>query len=45
MIMGTGLTIKGEGVCRGVALNLPGLLVVEDFLPLELGSSDVILGM
>lgn len=45
VIMGTRLTVKGEGICRREALKLPRLLVEEDFLPLELGSSDVILGM
>lgn len=32
-------------MCKGVGLSLAGLEIVEDFLPLELGSSDVILGM
>lgn len=43
--MGTGLSIKSEGVCRRVVLTLPEVVIIEDFLPLELGSSDVILGM
>ena len=34
MILGTSLTVKGEGVCRGVELKFPGLVVIEDFLPL-----------
>ena len=45
VVLGTGLTVKGEGICRGVELKLPGLTVIEDFLPLELGSSDIILGL
>ncbi|KAL2512136.1 Retrotrans gag domain-containing protein [Abeliophyllum distichum] len=45
VITSTGLTIKLEEICRGVTLKLPNMLVEEDFLPLELGSSDVILGM
>ncbi|GJR81588.1 putative mitochondrial protein, partial [Tanacetum coccineum] len=31
------------GLCHSVVLHLPGLRVVEDFYPLELGSTDVIL--
>ncbi|RVW31649.1 hypothetical protein CK203_092754 [Vitis vinifera] len=34
-----------EGICRGVCISMQGLTVVEDFLPLELGNIDVILGM
>ena len=45
MVLGTSLTVKGEGIFRGVELKLPGLTVIEDFLPLELGSSDIILGL
>ena len=43
--MGTGLSVPGRGVCKRVVLSLPEMEVVEDFLPLELGSSNVILGM
>lgn len=45
VIMGTGLTVKREGICKGVVLELLELTVKEDFLPLELGSLDVVLGM
>ena len=38
VILGTGLTVKGEGICKGVELKFPGLTMIEDFLPLELGS-------
>ena len=41
--MGTGDSVKGEGICRGLALHLQGLDIVDDFLPLKLGSTDVIL--
>lgn len=37
--------MQGAGVCKRVPLLLQNVRVVEDFLPLELGSSDVILGM
>ena len=43
--MGTGHSVHGQGVCKGVFLALTGMEVIDDFLPLELGSSDVILGM
>ena len=43
VIMGTGLSVKGEGVCRGVLVSLQEIDIVEDFLPLELGSADLIL--
>lgn len=44
--LGNGEAVKGKGVCRGVRMTLEGGVVVhEDFLPLELGNSDVILGI
>lgn len=44
--LGNGEAIRGDGVCRGVRLQLDGgLEVEEDFLPLQLGSSDIILGI
>ncbi|PKU62016.1 hypothetical protein MA16_Dca012125 [Dendrobium catenatum] len=45
VMMGTGKVEMGRGVCRGVVLKIQGIHVKEDFLPLELGSTDVILGM
>ena len=39
------MVVQGAGVCKGITLTLQNAEVVEDFLPLELGSSDVILGM
>ena len=45
ILMGTGTTIKGKGLCRGVIFTLQNIEIVEDFLPLELGSANVILGM
>lgn len=43
--MGIGAAIKGKGICKGVVLSLKELVVVEDFLPLDLSGVDVILGM
>ena len=45
VMMGTGISMKGKGICRGVCILMQGLIVVEDFLPLELGNTNVILGM
>ena len=44
-ILGSGTTIKGKGVCEQVKLSLNGWTVTADFLPLELGGVDMILGM
>lgn len=44
--LGNGETIKGRGVCREINLRLDDkLMVCDDFLPLELGTVDVILGI
>ncbi|XP_074356051.1 uncharacterized protein LOC141695725 [Apium graveolens] len=44
--LGNGEPIKGEAVCKEVMLQLDGgVEIVEDFLPLTLGSSDIILGI
>ncbi|KAI0523140.1 hypothetical protein KFK09_005530 [Dendrobium nobile] len=45
VMMGTGKVEKGQGICKGVVLTIQGIQVTEDFLPLELGSTDIILGM
>ncbi|KAL0540733.1 hypothetical protein IC582_020746 [Cucumis melo] len=45
VIMGSGKAVQGKGLCTGVVVGLPGLTVVEDFLPLELGNVDMVLGM
>ncbi|GJZ83807.1 ty3-gypsy retrotransposon protein [Tanacetum coccineum] len=45
VILGNGMSEKCYGICRKVELLLPGLRVTEDFYPLELGSTDVILGV
>ncbi|CAH1433964.1 unnamed protein product [Lactuca virosa] len=43
--MGNGLMVRSQGVCRGVVLNLPEVQVVSDFLPFDIGGSDIILGI
>ena len=45
VIMGTRMAVRGKGICKGVILEMQGLIVVEDFLPLMLGSADVKLGI
>lgn len=43
--LGTGEAVQGEGVSKGVRLDLQGVTIIEDFLILPLGNSDVILGI
>lgn len=45
IMLGTGTSINTNEICRGVILTLADLTIVEDFLPLSLGSADVILGI
>ena len=45
VILGSGTSIKGKGICEAVELILCERKVVDDFLPLELGGVDAILGM
>ncbi|XP_028553363.1 uncharacterized protein LOC114580335 [Dendrobium catenatum] len=44
VMMSTKKVERGQGICR-VVLTIHGIQVREDFLPLELGSTNVILGM
>lgn len=43
--LGTGVLETSQGICKGVILTLQGIQVLNDFLTLDLGSTDVILGM
>ena len=45
VLMGMGSIVKGEGICCGVVLTLQSIEMMADFLFLDLGSADVILGM
>ena len=45
MILGSDTTIKGNGICEAVELKMNDWKVVANFLPLELGGVDVVLGM
>lgn len=44
-ILGFGTAIKGKGICEAVEVKLNEWTVKDDFLPLELGGIDVILGI
>lgn len=44
--LGNGEAIRGNGLCKDVELILDGSLAIKvDMLPLELGNSDIILGV
>lgn len=43
--LGFGTAIKEKGVCEAVELMLNELKMIANFLPLELGGVDVVLGM
>lgn len=45
VIVGSGTAIQGKGVCEGVEIQLENWKLKEEFLPLELGGVDVVLGM
>lgn len=43
--LGTGMKVYGDGVCKGLTLELQGITISDDFFALELGNLDVILGI
>lgn len=43
--MGNGDSIRGTGLCENVVILLGEAVVKENFLPIELGNSDIILGV
>ena len=45
VILGSGTAIKGKGICEAIEIWLGEWRVVDEFLPLELGGVDAILGM
>lgn len=38
-------TFQGKGVCKEVIVELPGVTMLKNFLPLDLGRLDIILGI
>ena len=42
VLMGT-RSVQGAGICKGVLIHLQEVEIVEDFLPFDLTSFDVIL--
>lgn len=43
--LGTGEAVQGEGECRSIVLELQGIVIIENYLVLPLGNSDLILGI
>ncbi|KAL1213452.1 RNA-directed DNA polymerase-like protein [Cardamine amara subsp. amara] len=45
VIMGSGMAVRGEGICRQAKLEMQGYTVSTSFLPLKLGNADIIMGV
>lgn len=45
IVIDDGTAMQGKGVCKEVIVELPQVTVLENFLPLDLGQIDIILGM
>uniref|UniRef100_A0A803PBA1 Reverse transcriptase domain-containing protein n=1 Tax=Cannabis sativa TaxID=3483 RepID=A0A803PBA1_CANSA len=45
VILGTGQSTETRGICKGVSLTMQGVGKIEDFIPLDLGNTDIILGI
>ena len=45
VVLGTGRVVRAACVCKDVNLTIANLSFTHDFLPLPLGSADVILGI
>lgn len=43
--LGNGERVHGEGECKQLRVEVQGLTILEDFLVLELGGADIILGL
>lgn len=43
--VGSRMAVKGKGICKGVVLYMQTVVVVDEYLPLDLSSSDIIQGM
>ncbi|KAA0057627.1 ty3-gypsy retrotransposon protein [Cucumis melo var. makuwa] len=45
VILGSGAAVQGKGICEKLEIRMKNWTVEENFLPLELGGVDIILGM
>lgn len=45
VLLGTGITVNGSGICRDVSLQLQETTIQTEFLVLDPGSVDVVLGV
>ncbi|XP_031256097.1 uncharacterized protein K02A2.6-like [Pistacia vera] len=45
VMVGNGVTVKGEGVCRQVTLDVQGIQIRQDFFSFELEGADIVLGI
>lgn len=45
VLLGTGLSVQSSGICQNVQLRLPTMTFQSDFVVLDLGNVDVILGV
>lgn len=45
IILGTGSSVRGVEICKNVVLSLGTIIVMQDFLLIELGTANVILGV
>ncbi|CAA7045066.1 unnamed protein product [Microthlaspi erraticum] len=45
ILLGTGVTVNGLGICRRVGFKVAGVEFEADYISLDLGSADIILGV
>ena len=45
VLLGMGIYVNGSGICKNVELVLPSMKFQADFIVLELGNADIILGV
>lgn len=45
ILVGMGISVKGSLICKGVNLHLQAVKITSDFIVLEPGSADIILGV
>lgn len=45
VLLGSSTTMKGKGICSKIELVLGDWKIIDNFLPLELGGVDVVLGI